>query len=366
MKLSVCMIVRNEELILEKSLESIKPIADEIIIVDTGSTDKTLEIAKKFTDNIYHFKWINDFSKAYDFARQKATFPYTCRWDADFLLRGNAVNEILSLKKRDFDNADMVSFTWNIAFGDNNSPINSIHRWFIYKKDKFHFESEIHADIVANNPEDSDIRKTYPKIEVDHLKDKEGKAHRYGQTLSLVKGILKKDPLNRRMIFALGEELLFEKDFSQSIEMFLKFLQYENNDEEKRAAALENLLFCYLILRQKDTLKTLLDKYYNEYSKNPRFLLTYADMSALFDIKKAEKFYLQYLLNPVNPHNTYYLFDYERHLIHPHLALGQIYFQLNNFKESLRHIDFVIKKTRLNKRRISAMILVDKIKHIAK
>src|SRR5690625_4581747 len=70
--LSVCMIVKNEEKVLERCLESIHGIADEIVIVDTGSTDKTKEIATKYTDKLYDFKWINDFSKARNYAASKA------------------------------------------------------------------------------------------------------------------------------------------------------------------------------------------------------------------------------------------------------------------------------------------------------
>ncbi len=68
MKLTIGMIVKNEEKYLEQCLNSIKPILDniesELIITDTGSTDRTLEIAAQFTDKIQHFAWINDFSAA--------------------------------------------------------------------------------------------------------------------------------------------------------------------------------------------------------------------------------------------------------------------------------------------------------------
>jgi glycosyltransferase involved in cell wall biosynthesis len=62
--LSVCMIVKDEEQHLEACLQSVKGIADEIIIVDTGSTDKTREIAKQYTPHVFHFDWCDDFSKA--------------------------------------------------------------------------------------------------------------------------------------------------------------------------------------------------------------------------------------------------------------------------------------------------------------
>ena len=64
MTISLCMIVRNEEESLERCLESAKDVADEIIIVDTGSTDDTIDIAKRYTQKIYNFPWVDDFAAA--------------------------------------------------------------------------------------------------------------------------------------------------------------------------------------------------------------------------------------------------------------------------------------------------------------
>ncbi|MBQ8614863.1 MAG: glycosyltransferase [Ruminiclostridium sp.] len=81
--ISVCMIVKNEEEQLRACLESLRPIADEIIIADTGSTDRTKEIAAEFTDKIYDFPWIDDFSAARNFVFSKATMDYIYTADAD-------------------------------------------------------------------------------------------------------------------------------------------------------------------------------------------------------------------------------------------------------------------------------------------
>ena len=62
------MIVKNEEAVLERCLESLKGLFEEIVIVDTGSTDSTKEIATKYTDKIYDFQWINDFAAARNYA----------------------------------------------------------------------------------------------------------------------------------------------------------------------------------------------------------------------------------------------------------------------------------------------------------
>lgn len=81
--LSVCMIVKNEEQWLPKSLESIKNLADEIIIVDTGSTDKTKEIAKTYNAKIFDFKWDDDYADARNFSISKATSDWILWLDAD-------------------------------------------------------------------------------------------------------------------------------------------------------------------------------------------------------------------------------------------------------------------------------------------
>ena len=66
------MIVKNEEKILDRCLSTVVDLVDEVVIVDTGSTDATKEIAARYTDKIYDFRWIDDFSAARNFAFSKA------------------------------------------------------------------------------------------------------------------------------------------------------------------------------------------------------------------------------------------------------------------------------------------------------
>lgn len=83
---SLCMIVKNEEAVLRRCLDSVADLMDEIIIVDTGSTDRTKEIAREYTDKVFDFEWINDFSAARNFAFSKATGDYIYSADADEVL----------------------------------------------------------------------------------------------------------------------------------------------------------------------------------------------------------------------------------------------------------------------------------------
>lgn len=84
--LSLCMITKNEAAFIEDCLQSVRDIVDEIIIIDTGSTDNTLEIARRFTEKIYHFKWINDFAAARNESLKHATGDWILVLDADEVL----------------------------------------------------------------------------------------------------------------------------------------------------------------------------------------------------------------------------------------------------------------------------------------
>ena len=98
MTISLCMIVRNEQEVLARCLESVQGAADEIIIVDTGSTDATEEIARRYTERVYFFPWQENFSAARNFSFSKAQKEY-CMWmDADDVLEMCIRDRHLSVK----------------------------------------------------------------------------------------------------------------------------------------------------------------------------------------------------------------------------------------------------------------------------
>lgn len=96
--ISLCMIVKNEEAVLARCLDSIADLMDEIIIVDTGSTDRTKEIASKYTTKIYDYQWTNDFSAARNFSFSKASMEYIYAADADEVLDEENRERFLRLK----------------------------------------------------------------------------------------------------------------------------------------------------------------------------------------------------------------------------------------------------------------------------
>ncbi len=158
MLLSIGMIVKNEEKYLEKCLTALKPILEnvdsELIIADTGSTDNTVEIAKKFTDNVFHFEWINDFAAARNSTLDKAKGEWYMFIDADEIIKDcSAMIEFFnSGEYTKYNSATIVVRSYNDlakmdVFNDHN-----LHRLTTLKFGA-RFEGAIHENFNQyNNP----------------------------------------------------------------------------------------------------------------------------------------------------------------------------------------------------------------------
>jgi glycosyltransferase involved in cell wall biosynthesis len=99
--LSTCLIVKNEEQRLPQCLESLRSLADEIIVVDTGSSDRTVAFAKKYQARVFHFAWCDDFSQARNYAIAQAKGKWILVIDADEVLEQSAIATLQEVMQRD-------------------------------------------------------------------------------------------------------------------------------------------------------------------------------------------------------------------------------------------------------------------------
>ncbi len=120
---SVCMIVKNEEKILRRCLDSLKGLYEELIIVDTGSSDSTKEIAAEYTDKVYDFKWVDDFSAARNYAFSKATMEYIYSADADETLDETNRERFRALKEAILPEIEIVQMKYGNQL-ENGSVYN--------------------------------------------------------------------------------------------------------------------------------------------------------------------------------------------------------------------------------------------------
>ena len=239
--ISLCMIVKNEEAVLSRCLESVKDIVDEIIIVDTGSTDKTKEIAYHYTEKVYDFKWADDFSLARNYSFSKATKDYQMWLDADDIITEENKEKILKLKEDLDPNVDIVTFKYNTHFDKYNNPILTSTRGRLFKREKnYLWNDPIHEYIVlkGNIYYANDIF-------VSHKKE----ATYTDRNLKIYqKQIQNGKKLSPRSLYYFARELKDHQRYEEAIYYFEQFLDGKLGWMEDNIAACYNLALCYKAL----------------------------------------------------------------------------------------------------------------------
>ena len=245
--ISVCMIVKNEEKVLARCLDCAKRVADEIIIVDTGSEDKTKEIASYYTDYVYDFVWCDDFSKARNYAFSKATKDF-CMWlDADDVILEKDIDKLMDLKLVLDPNVDQVMMKYDVGFDENGIPTLSYYRerW-IHNHRGFLWEGVIHEIIPPKGDiYYADISITHKKI---HIADPNRNIKNFEGRLN--KGIL----LNPREQFYYARELYFHKRYRDAFNMFDIFLSEGKGWIENNIDACELMGYCAYELENENPL----------------------------------------------------------------------------------------------------------------
>lgn len=234
--ISLCMIVKNEASVLERILKPMSSVADQIIIVDTGSNDATKEIARQFTDEIYDMAWQDDFSAARNFACSHAKMDYWMWLDADDVIDEKNKARLLDLKRTLDPSADVVMMRYLTGFDQNGNCTFSYYRERLLKTSRnFRWQGRVHEAIV---PSGSIL---YSPIEISHQKLGTGDKDR---NLRIYESMLREGSvLTPRELFYYGRELYFHEHFSEAAAVLSMFLK-------EPAGWLENKIDACLLLSQ--------------------------------------------------------------------------------------------------------------------
>ncbi len=143
--LTLCMIVRNEEEQIERCLQSAKDAVDDIVIVDTGSTDRTVEICTRFGARIYHHPWQDSFSKARNQALKYVKTEWALQLDADEEIDPADISLLRkSLCEREYNSICVPIF--------NYLPEGIVSKFYyrrLYRSRMAHYEGRVHNQIVV-------------------------------------------------------------------------------------------------------------------------------------------------------------------------------------------------------------------------
>ncbi|MFC6038886.1 glycosyltransferase [Paenisporosarcina macmurdoensis] len=337
--ITLCMIVKNEEDVLYQCLNSIKEICDEMIIVDTGSTDKTKEIAKQFTEKVIDFKWIDDFSAARNIAFGHATMDYILWLDADDILLIKDQKKFKNLKTTLDSSFDAYSMIYNVAFDEFDNPTFSFRRNRLVKREKnFKWVGPVHEYLdVHGNIFPADIVITHRKT------DKKNQSIQSDRNLKIYEKRLEKgEEFTPRDLFYYANELKEHAQFQKSISFYENFLATKKGWIEDEIRACINMAISYRNLGNAEKEKESLVISFMYDLPRPEVTCRLGDIyTNKRDFKKAIKWYRLALEIEEEDHQGFRQISYSTW--YPHLQLCYCFWEIGDVEQSLKHHKISIK-----------------------
>lgn len=250
-KISVCMIVKDEEKVLERCLKCVKGFADEVVVVDTGSSDRSKEIAKKYTDKVFDFQWNDDFSQARNYSFSKATCDYIMWIDADDIILEEDILKIWDFKLSRTSDLDVLMFKYVTDYNEDYKPKFSFYRERIVKRlSGFVWNDPVHEVITPHG------KIAYFDINVYHAKMEVKSSSR--NLIIYQKYISNGNKLSPRQQFYYARELYYNNLLEEAIHNFHLFLSSHNGWIENNIEACLILSKCYQLRKDYDKALTSL------------------------------------------------------------------------------------------------------------
>jgi len=259
-KLSQVMIVKNEEKNIERALGWAKDITIEQIVVDTGSTDRTVELAEKMGAKVYHFEWINDFSAAKNYAMDLAKGDWIAILDADEYMSDKDAKELIYVLKRIQNDpvaskkCEAITCTFVNLDDDGNTTAVISHQRVFRNLPHLRYEGKIHEVIRINDgqmnvPDIRIIHTGYTKATYTDTNKKE-------RNIMMLRKELENDPDNADMMLYLADSLKgagTKESLDEAIDLFNKALR----SEKTANTSTKQLAYNFLIPRYSgdDTIK---------------------------------------------------------------------------------------------------------------
>ncbi|MBW1961903.1 MAG: tetratricopeptide repeat protein [Deltaproteobacteria bacterium] len=257
--IAACMIVRNEEKLLPACLKSIRDYVDELVIVDTGSTDDTIKIAESFGARVYHHPWENHFSKHRNQSLAYAQSDWILVIDADEELMGGS-GPLLREAVRTAEGIDGIAAIVECAFGHHGASAYSNSIRVIRSNGKIHYKGRVHNYLVGVK------RVLWVPIRIYHhgyVLDRETQLKKFKRTVKLLKRDIQEDPSNPRPHHFLAASYLSENMYKEGALEARKAIDlYEKNANQSHNYlwSLYIATSCYLELGDIEAARKLAEK----------------------------------------------------------------------------------------------------------
>lgn len=349
--ISLCMIVKNEAEDLGKCLESIKHAVDEIVIVDTGSTDETKSIARQYTSKVYDFQWCNDFSQARNFSIEKASHDWVLVLDADEVVLNFNRSQVDAFIEKNFDSVGRLKRI-NYFEGDKGNEVHIERVNRLFNKQYFFYEGIIHEQIVAKNKQAYDIEPV--EIEVDHIgykKEVLQRTNKLNRNIELLNESIKEHPEDPYLHYQLGKSHYSSKTFELALACFQRALEFSSDYKYEYTQDLVESYGYTLLKRGRYEEALALENYSKYYDNSSDFLflmgLIYMN-NGLFEESVAHflacQNYSDYKIEGVNSYKANYnigviyeVLGYLNQAVEFYMKCGEYSLALERLKEIATH-----------------------------
>lgn len=246
--ISLCVIARNEEHCLARCLCSVQKLVDEIIVVDTGSTDNTVTIAANYGANVFTFEWIDDFAAARNYAINKATGNWILVLDADEALSPLSREELHNF----IEHSPAEGYYFRICsyLDQGSSEVEDYVVRLFRNAPQYRFAGAIHEQIagsIQRSAPDSGL--AFAPFTIEHYgysqKEIEEK-HKFVRNTTIIQKALAKSPKDPFLHYSLGIEYLQNKNFRQAGEVLEQAITLLHGDEGYIPQLLQALLLVKL------------------------------------------------------------------------------------------------------------------------
>lgn len=239
-RLSQCMIVKNEEKNIRKALSWGKGVVFEQIVVDTGSSDKTVEIAEEMGAKVYHFPWINDFSAAKNFAIEQASGNWIAFLDADEYIRKEDTKKLLHILKNIESTCNVktkphVLRMKMIHLDDDGCPFAvGVHDRVFRNVKVLRYHGKIHEQLDMTKGHKKTTWGCENQLSIFHTgygQEVYAETGKLSRNVELLREQLAENPKDYNLLTYLGESLLAHGKISESRECFETVIQQRPNEE---------------------------------------------------------------------------------------------------------------------------------------
>lgn len=285
MYISQCIIAKNEEDNIGYCLSHLKSVADEQVVVDTGSTDNTVEIAKELGAKVFHFEWINDFSAARNFALEKAKGDWIIFLDCDEYFTDNSIPLIKGYIKKIHGNRNINGIVSELLNIDKDkkviSSVKNISPRIFRNKKSVRYKNKVHEVLRDTKSKDAnlnvvcidasnDIKILHTGYDKNIVQEK----NKNDRNISLLMKELDENPTDSKLNLDISKSLYMNEQYKESYDYALLALKYmDDNKDLHYYPEIYNIVLInmYILGYSYDEIKLMFEKSISKYPKYPDY-----------------------------------------------------------------------------------------------